>query len=168
LNWKLSMECLLKQTLEAFLELEMEEHLGYGRYAAERRGSGNSRNGTGTRTVRGDFGELEIETPRDGKGNFEPKLVAKRQTSLGNFSETVVSSWPRSHSERTTFRACTLANRTSRHPTTLNMLRCAPFDRIECLRTADVPMFQVFGSSHPVHIATRFEATWSTQEHDPP
>jgi putative transposase len=93
-------QSLVKQTLEAFLELEMEEHLGYGRYAAEGRGSGNSRNGTGTRTVRGDFGELEIETPRDRNGDFEPKLVAKRQTSLGNFSETVVSLYTRGMSTR--------------------------------------------------------------------
>ena len=97
---KAVVQSLVKQTLEAFLELEMEEHLGYGRYAAEGRGSGNSRNGTGTKTVRGDFGELEIETPRDRKGDFEPKLVAKRQTSLGNFSETVVSLYTRGMSTR--------------------------------------------------------------------
>ena len=97
---KAVVQSLVKQTLEAFLELEMEEHLGYGRYAAEGRGSGNSRNGTGTKTVRGDFGELEIETPRDRNGDFEPKLVAKRQTSLGNFSETVVSLYTRGMSTR--------------------------------------------------------------------
>jgi putative transposase len=88
---KAMVQSLIKQTLEAFLELEMEEHLGYPRHAAEGRGSGNSRNGTGTKTVRGDFGEVEIETPRDRTGDFEPKLVAKRQTSLGNFTETIIS-----------------------------------------------------------------------------
>jgi putative transposase len=97
---KAVVQSLVKQTLEAFLELEMEEHLGYGRYAAEGRGSGNSRNGTGTKTVRGDFGELEIETPPDRNGDFEPKLVAKRQTSLGNFTETVVSLYTRGMSTR--------------------------------------------------------------------
>jgi transposase-like protein len=97
---KAVVQSLVKQTLEAFLELEMEEHLGYGRYAAEGRGSGNSRNGAGTKTVRGDFGELEIETPRDRNGDFEPKLVAKRQTSMGNFTETVVSLYARGMSTR--------------------------------------------------------------------
>ncbi|HWD98816.1 MAG TPA: IS256 family transposase [Bryobacteraceae bacterium] len=97
---KAVVQSLVKQTLEAFLELEMEEHLGYGRYAAEGRGSGNSRNGVGTKTVRGDFGELEIETPRDRNGDFEPKLVAKRQTSLGNFTEAVVSLYTRGMSTR--------------------------------------------------------------------
>jgi len=97
---KAVVQSLVKQTLEAFLELEMEEHLGYPRYAPEGRGSGNSRNGVSTKTVRGDFGELEIETPRDRNGEFEPKLVAKRQTSVGNFTETVISLYARGMSTR--------------------------------------------------------------------
>jgi len=100
LDSKAVVQSLVKQTLEAFLELEMEEHLGYPRYAPEGRGSGNSRNGAGVKTVRGDFGELEIETPRDRNGDFEPKLVAKRQTSLGNFTETVISLYARGMSTR--------------------------------------------------------------------
>jgi transposase-like protein len=91
---------LIKQTLEAFLELEMEEHLGYPHHAAEGRGSGNSRNGATAKTVRGDFGEVEIETPRDRKGEFDPKIVAKRQTSIGNFTETVISLYARGMSTR--------------------------------------------------------------------
>jgi hypothetical protein len=53
---------LVKETLQALLELEMEEHLGYAKYDPEGRGSGNSRNGSGSKTVRGDFGEIELET----------------------------------------------------------------------------------------------------------
>jgi hypothetical protein len=56
---------LVKETLEALLELEMEEHLGYAKHDPAGRGSGNSRNGASGKTVRGDFGEIEIETPRD-------------------------------------------------------------------------------------------------------
>jgi putative transposase len=91
---------LVKQTFEAFLELEMEEHLGYARHAPEGRGSGNSRNGATAKTVRGDFGEVEIETPRDRKGEFEPKIVAKGQRSVGNFTDTVVSLYARGMSTR--------------------------------------------------------------------
>jgi len=91
---------LIKQTLEAFLELEMEEHPGYPQYAAEGRGSGNSRNGSTGKTVRGDFGEVEIETPRDRNGDFDPKIVAKRQTSVGNFTDTVISLYARGMSTR--------------------------------------------------------------------
>jgi transposase-like protein len=46
----------------------MEEHLGYSPHAAE--GRGNSRNGTTAKTVRGGFGQVAIETPRDRNGDF--------------------------------------------------------------------------------------------------
>jgi putative transposase len=91
---------LVKQTLEAFLELEMEQQLGYGKYAREGRGSGNSRNGCTPKTVRGDFGEVDLETPRDRNGEFDPKIVAKRQTSVGNFTDTVVSLYTRGMTTR--------------------------------------------------------------------
>src|SRR5260370_2025813 len=65
-------QTLVKDTLEAFLELEMEEHLGYPKHDPEGRGSGNSRNGAMAKTVRGDFGEIEIATPRDPNSSFEP------------------------------------------------------------------------------------------------
>lgn len=91
---------LVKQTLEALLEVEMEEHLGYAKYEPEGRLSGNSRNGTTAKTIRGDFGQVEIETPRDRKGEFEPKIVGKRQTSVGNFNEIVISLYARGMSTR--------------------------------------------------------------------
>ena len=91
---------LVKDTLEAFLELELEEHLGYAKHEPEGRGSGNSRNGATPKTVRGDFGEIGIETPRDRNSSFEPKIVAKRQTSVGNFSEAVVSLYARGMTTR--------------------------------------------------------------------
>jgi len=100
IDCKTVLQSLIKQTLEAFLEVEMEEHLGYPRYAREGRGSGNSRNGTMSKTVRGDFGEVEIGTPRDRNGEFEPKLVAKRQTSLGNFTDMVISLYARGMTTR--------------------------------------------------------------------
>jgi putative transposase len=90
----------VKDTLEAFLELEMEQHLGYAKHDPEDRGSGNSRNGATPKTVRGDFGELEIETARDRNSSFEPKIVAKRKTSVGNFGEAVISLYARSMTTR--------------------------------------------------------------------
>jgi transposase-like protein len=90
----------VKQTFEALLEIEMEEHLGYPKHAPEGRGSGNSRNGTTAKTIRGDFGEVEIETPWDRNGDFDPKVVAKRQTSVGNFTETITSLYARGMSTR--------------------------------------------------------------------
>ena len=66
---------MVKETIEAFLELEMEEHLGYPKHDPEGRGSGNSRNGATEKTIRGDFGEVQIETPRDRQSSFDPKIV---------------------------------------------------------------------------------------------
>jgi putative transposase len=97
---KALLQNLVKQTIEAFLEVEMEEHLGYPKYATEGRGSGNSRNGVTAKTVRGDFGEVEIETPRDRTGDFDPKVVAKRQTSIGNFTDTIISLYARGMTTR--------------------------------------------------------------------
>ncbi|HJY08056.1 MAG TPA: IS256 family transposase, partial [Bryobacteraceae bacterium] len=88
-------QAMIKDTLEAFLELELEEHLGYPKHDVEGRGSGNSRNGVTSKTVRGDFGQVDIETPRDRNSSFEPKIVAKRQSSVGNFQEAVISLYAR-------------------------------------------------------------------------
>lgn len=93
-------QSLVKQGLEALLELEMEEHLGYAKHDAEGRGSGNSRNGHTSKTVRGDFGQVEIETPRDRNSSFDPKVVAKRQTNIGNFSDVVISLYARGMTTR--------------------------------------------------------------------
>jgi putative transposase len=91
---------VIRQTLEAFLQVEMEEQLGYPKYAPQGRGTGNSRNGSLAKTVRGDFGEIEIQTPRDRNGEFEPRIVPKRETSIGNFTEMVVSLYTRGMTTR--------------------------------------------------------------------
>jgi transposase-like protein len=91
---------LVHDALETLLEAEMEEHLGYAKHDPTGRGTGNSRNGATRKTVRGDFGQVEIETPRDRDASFEPKIVAKRQTSLGDFSEKVISLYARGMTTR--------------------------------------------------------------------
>ena len=93
-------QSMVQQTMEAFLELELEEHLGYGKHDPSGRGTGNSRNGHMAKTVRGDFGEIRIDTPRDRKGTFDPKLIAKRQTSVGNFTELITSLYARGMTTR--------------------------------------------------------------------
>ena len=70
---------LLKQLTKALVEramhAELTHHLGYEKHDSGGKGSGNSRNGTSTKTLKGDFGEAEIEVPRDRNGTFEPKIV---------------------------------------------------------------------------------------------
>ena len=80
---------LIRQTLKEALESELEEFLGYSKY--ERVDSDNSRNGYISKTVKTAVGEVEIETPRDRKGEFEPKIVKKRQTVLGDLENKVIA-----------------------------------------------------------------------------
>lgn len=94
------MKELSKMMFQTLLDTEMEDHLGYPANDREAKEGKNSRNGKGTKTVRGDFGEIEIETPRDRDGTFEPQLIKKRQTSVGNFSDKIVSLYARGMSTR--------------------------------------------------------------------
>ena len=63
---------LLKITVEASVNAEMDDHLGYPKHSSEGYGSGNSRNGYGTKKLKSGHGVIEIETPRDRNGSFEP------------------------------------------------------------------------------------------------
>ncbi|GAB6075251.1 IS256 family transposase [Desulfurobacterium crinifex] len=80
---------LIQQTLKEALEAELEEFLGYSKY--ERTNSNNSRNGYISKTVKTAAGEVEIETPRDRKGDFEPKIVKKRQTVLEDLENKIIA-----------------------------------------------------------------------------
>ena len=90
---------LLKQLTKALLEramnAELTHHLGYEKHDPAGHHSGNSRNGASGKTLKGDFGELEIEVPRDRNGSFEPQIVAKRQTRWVGFDEKVIALYAR-------------------------------------------------------------------------
>ena len=70
---------LTKALLERAMQAEMTDHLGYAKHDQVGNNSGNSRNGKTTKALKGDFGELPLETPRDRNGTFEPKIVGKRK-----------------------------------------------------------------------------------------
>src|SRR5215204_3328112 len=74
---------LTKQVLEAGLEVEMDEHLGYEKHAVEGRNHGNSRNGTRSKTVLTEIGPVDIDVPRDRDSSFDPQTVRKNQRRLG-------------------------------------------------------------------------------------
>lgn len=82
---------LTKRLLESALDGEITDHLGYDRHDPAGRNTGNSRNGTRTKTVLTDVGPVEITVPRDREGSFEPKIVAKRQKRLTGVDEMVIS-----------------------------------------------------------------------------
>jgi putative transposase len=86
------LKAMTKTVVEAALEEEMADHLGYDKHAVEGRNRANSRNGKRPKTVLTDScGEVEIDVPRDRDGSFEPQLVKKRQRRLGEVDEVVLS-----------------------------------------------------------------------------
>jgi len=83
---------LTKMVVEAALDEEMSEHLGYDNGAPEGRNGGNSRNGKRTKTVVTDnAGPVEIVVPRDRDGTFEPVIVPKRARRLSDLDAVVLS-----------------------------------------------------------------------------
>jgi len=91
---------LKKRLLETALEAEMTEHLGYEKHSPDGRGTGNSRNGKTSKRIISANGDLDIEVPRDRKGNFEPQLVRKRQVRLEGFDKKVLSLYARGMTTR--------------------------------------------------------------------
>lgn len=91
---------LLKLTVERAMNVEMDEHLGYEKHAVEGKNSGNNRNGYSAKTLKGDFGEVEISTPRDRNGMFEPQLIRKGQTRITEFDDQILALYARGMTTR--------------------------------------------------------------------
>ena len=86
------LKALTKTVIETALDQEMVDHLGYVKHDAAGRGTGNSRNGTRTKTVLTDnCGPVEIEVPRDRAGSFDPAIVKKWQRRSGDVDTIVLS-----------------------------------------------------------------------------
>lgn len=83
---------MVAMTLEGGLEGELDGELGYTKYDYRNKNTDNSRNGHTEKTLKSSLGEMEISVPRDRKGEFEPQLVKKNQTSLsGDIEEKILS-----------------------------------------------------------------------------
>ena len=87
--------------LENGLEAELDDELGYSKYDYRNKDTDNSRNGHSTKTMKTSFGEIDIDVPRDRKGEFEPQLVKKQQTSLsGDIEEKILSMYAKGMTTR--------------------------------------------------------------------
>jgi putative transposase len=91
---------LTKAILERVLNAELTEHLGYEKHDPAGYKSGNSRNGKSSKTLKGDFGEMEVETPRDRNSTFEPKILEKNQTRWTGFDDKILSMYARGMTTR--------------------------------------------------------------------
>jgi putative transposase len=83
---------LIRKVLEAGLAVELSDHLGYEKGDPAGRGSPNSRNGATPKTLLTETGPVELATPRDRAGSFEPRLVPKGARRLdGGLDEMIIS-----------------------------------------------------------------------------
>lgn len=82
---------LLGDTLQGMPEDEMDEKLGYSKYDYQNKQTDDSRNGYSKKTVTSSVGTLELDIPRDRKGEFEPQIVRKNQTDISNIEDQVLS-----------------------------------------------------------------------------
>lgn len=91
---------LLGDTLQGMLEAEMEEKLGYSKYDYRSKETDDSRNGYSKKTVTSSLGEIDLDIPRDRKGEFEPQAVKKNQTDISNIEDQVLSMYAKGMTTR--------------------------------------------------------------------
>lgn len=87
---------LFKETIAEFMEngldAELDDELGYSRYDYKNKGTDNSRNGHSSKTLRTSFGDVDVSVPRDRKGEFDPQILKKNQTSVSQDIEEKILS----------------------------------------------------------------------------
>jgi transposase-like protein len=91
---------LTKLTVEAALKGEMNHHLGYNKNEPTGHHTGNSRNGYSSKKLKGDHGELDIQSPRDRNSTFEPQLIKKGQSRITGMDDQILSLYAKGMSTR--------------------------------------------------------------------
>jgi len=91
---------LFGDALAEMLEAELENELGYSKYDYKNKVTPNSRNGHSKKTLRSDYGKLDIDVPRDREGQFEPAVVKKYQNDVSSIDDQVLSMYARGMTTR--------------------------------------------------------------------
>ena len=91
---------LTKQLLNKALDGEITHHLGYEKHSSKGNNTGNSRNGKTSKKIKGDFGEIDLEVPRDRNGDFDPQIIEKNQTHFTGFDDKIISMYSRGMTTR--------------------------------------------------------------------
>ena len=82
---------LTKRMLERIMEGELTHSLGYSKHERKGKKIRNSRNGTTNKTIRSDYGEFSVKTPRDRQGDFEPKIIPKHKRTFTGFDDKIIA-----------------------------------------------------------------------------
>jgi len=91
---------LTKQLLERAMQAEMTEHLGYEKNAPSNKQTDNNRNGSYQKKVKGEFGNLDINVPRDRDSSFEPAILPKGQSRFTGFDDKIIALYARGMTTR--------------------------------------------------------------------
>jgi putative transposase len=91
---------LTKRLLERAMQAEMTDHLGYVKNAPSGNNTGNSRNGTYKKKVKGDFGEIDLAVPRDRNSTFDPAIIPKGETRFKGFDDKIIAMYARGMTTR--------------------------------------------------------------------
>jgi putative transposase len=91
---------LTKRLVERAMEVELTDHLGYEPHQEPPGGAGNTRNGSTPKTLVTEHGAVQISTPRDRNGTFEPQIVRKRQRRFEGFDDKILALYSRGLSTR--------------------------------------------------------------------
>jgi len=135
---------LTKAVVERALEAEMVEHLGHGKHEPVINPSGNSRNGKSKKTLKGDFGELPIEIPRDRHGSFEPQLIPKHQPRWAGFDDKIISLYARGMTVREIQSHLTERYGTEVSPTLISSVTDAVNDEVKAWQSRPLdPIFPI-------------------------
>ena len=91
---------LTKRLLERAMQAEMTDHLGYPKNAPAGNNTGNSRNGSYKKKVKGDFGEIDVTVPRDRNATFDPAIIPKGESRFKGFDDKIISMYARGMTTR--------------------------------------------------------------------
>lgn len=91
---------LMGGTIQRMLNSELDDELGYDKYDTQNKETENSRNGFSKKTVRSEYGEVDLDIPRDRNGEFEPQIVKKHQTGIKGIEGQIISMYAKGMSNR--------------------------------------------------------------------
>ncbi|WP_419834918.1 IS256 family transposase [Endozoicomonas atrinae] len=121
---------LLKAAVERVMAAELENHLGYAKHSLEGHNSGNSRNGSSSKNLKGDFGEVEVKIPRDRNGDFTPQLIAKGQTRVNKLDKQILALYARGMTTRDIAEAIQEMYGADVSPTLISKVTDAVYDEV--------------------------------------
>ncbi len=91
---------MFAETMQGMLEAEMDTHLGYEKHEDARKATSNRRNGHSNKSVRSDYGSVELDVPRDRESDFEPIIIKKAQRNVTGIEDQIIALYAKGISTR--------------------------------------------------------------------